>query len=278
MRWLDSMLALVSPGASLRRATRLAERGRMAQAFRAYARAAAAGLAEAQFHVGRCYLEGSGVPASPAEGTRWLERAAKQGFVEAQAQLAGLYVQGAGTAAAAELRPGGSLFSAVEPHEPDFATAAAWARKAAEGGSADGQSMLAYILTSGPETMRDPEEAHRWYERFRRGRLAARGPRLCSLAGTPSRDRGRTTRGRGSASPRGRCRAGHGVLSARRAHRAGGGHRARSGRGRAVVPSIRRDGVSQRTGALGIGAHRRSGRAAESVRRRVMVETGGAGR
>ena len=40
-----------------------------------------------------------------------------------------------------------------------------WARKAAEGGSADGQAVLGYILTSGPEHLRSLDEAHRWYER-----------------------------------------------------------------------------------------------------------------
>ena len=57
------------------------------------------------------------------------------------------------------------LFAATEATAPDFETGLHWARKAAEGGSADGQAVLGYILTSGPETMRDPDEAHRWYER-----------------------------------------------------------------------------------------------------------------
>ena len=62
----------------------------MAQrAFPLFARAARAGIAEAEFRVGRCYLEGAGVPPSRAGGRRWLERAANQGYVEAQALLAG---------------------------------------------------------------------------------------------------------------------------------------------------------------------------------------------
>ena len=54
---------------------------------------------------------------------------------------------------------------ATEASEPDFETGLRWARKAAEGGSADGQAVLGYILTSGPEPMRDLDEAHRCYER-----------------------------------------------------------------------------------------------------------------
>jgi TPR repeat protein len=40
-----------------------------------------------------------------------------------------------------------------------------WARPAAEAGSAKAQAVLAYVLTCGPEEMRDLEEAHRWYQR-----------------------------------------------------------------------------------------------------------------
>ena len=74
----------------------------MPSSFRHYARAARGGLAEAEYRVGRCYLEGSGVPPSSVEGVRWLERAANRGFVAAQAQLAGLYVQGLGAGQAAK--------------------------------------------------------------------------------------------------------------------------------------------------------------------------------
>src|SRR4029077_16287569 len=49
--------------------------------------------------------------------------------------------------------------------EPDFTTALKWARRAAEGGSAEGQAALGYILTSGPETIRNESEAERWYAR-----------------------------------------------------------------------------------------------------------------
>ena len=47
---------------------------------------------------------------------------------------------------------------------PDFKSAIKWARQAAEAGSAKGQALLAYVLTYGPESMRDLAEAHQWYE------------------------------------------------------------------------------------------------------------------
>ena len=72
----------------------LTEQGDVKQAFPLLSRAARAGIAEAEYRVGRCYLEGAGVPPSRAEGARWLERAANQGYVEAQAQLATLAIHG----------------------------------------------------------------------------------------------------------------------------------------------------------------------------------------
>jgi len=40
-----------------------------------------------------------------------------------------------------------------------------WAQRAAETGVADAQAMFAYILTAGPEEMRDPEAALTWYQK-----------------------------------------------------------------------------------------------------------------
>src|SRR5258708_39878802 len=83
-----------SPAAALRRAVRLSEEGKAAEAFPLLARAAKGGNAEAEYRVARCYLEGSGVPASRAEGAHWLERAAGRGHIEAQTLLAALCVNG----------------------------------------------------------------------------------------------------------------------------------------------------------------------------------------
>ena len=163
---VDRLIGLASPAAALRRGVRLSEQGKVAEAFPLFARAARAGIAEAEYRVARGYLEGSGVPPSRAEGARWLERAAGHEFVEAQSLLAALCVHGLASVASSlqEGRTEG-LFAAEEPADPDFGSALKWARQAAEAGSAKGQAVLAYILTCGPEPMRDLEEAHRWYER-----------------------------------------------------------------------------------------------------------------
>src|ERR1700756_5471990 len=94
MALLDRLLGNTSPSAALRRAVKLTEQGNLKEAFPLLTRAARAGIAEAEFRVGRCYLEGAGVPPSRSEGARWLERAANQGYVEAQTQLATLSIHG----------------------------------------------------------------------------------------------------------------------------------------------------------------------------------------
>ena len=160
---LDRLIGLASPEAALRRAVRLSDQGKAAEAFPLLTRSAKAGIAEAEYRVACCYLEGAGVPASRIEGARWLERAAGHGHVEAQTLLAGLCVHGLAGDVNGD-RPE-RLFAEEEPGEPDFASALKWARPAAEAGSAKAQAVLAYVLTCGPEEMRDLEAAHRWYQR-----------------------------------------------------------------------------------------------------------------
>jgi uncharacterized protein len=166
---VDRLIGLASPEAALGRAVRLLEQERFPEAFPLLTRAAKAGIPDAEYRVARCYLEGAGVPPSRAEGARWLERAASHGCVEAQSLLAALCVRG--LAGAANGRSFGDdacvdrLFAGDAPAELDFASALKWARQAAEAGSSESQALLGYILTYGPEPMRDPEDADRWYER-----------------------------------------------------------------------------------------------------------------
>ena len=61
---LDRLIGLASPEAALRRAVRLSEQGKAAEAFPLLTRSAKAGIADAEYRVACCYLEGAGVPAS----------------------------------------------------------------------------------------------------------------------------------------------------------------------------------------------------------------------
>src|SRR5215203_2740847 len=94
MSVIDRLIGLAFPGTALRRAIRLTEDGRTADALPLLARAAKAGIAEAEHRIACCYLQGKGVPPSRAEGAQWLERAATHGHAEAQALLGALYVPG----------------------------------------------------------------------------------------------------------------------------------------------------------------------------------------
>src|ERR1700681_2888541 len=96
MSFLHTLLSPFSATAALRRAVRLTDRGDRRADFPLLARAARAGIPEAEFRVGRCYLEGAGVPPSRSNGVRWLEKAATRGYVEAQALLATLCLNGMG--------------------------------------------------------------------------------------------------------------------------------------------------------------------------------------
>ncbi|RUX69373.1 sel1 repeat family protein, partial [Mesorhizobium sp. M7A.F.Ca.US.005.03.1.1] len=166
MAILDRLTAYGPPALVLRRAIQLSDSGKPLEAFPLLAIAARAGIVEAEYRVARCYLEGLGVPPSRSEGARWLRRAADHGSPDAQSLLAALYVAGL---AAQEPDGNGlesqSLFERDSSREPEFAAAFGLAKKAAEAGSATGQAILAYILSRGPEAMRDLDAAHGWYEK-----------------------------------------------------------------------------------------------------------------
>jgi TPR repeat protein len=127
--------------------------------------------ADAAYHVGRCYIEGKVVPVSFAYAAQWLQRAASRGHREAQALFAELLLHGRAHSTDADTSPQvrGGLFASNQVGEPDFSGALVWSRRAAEAGSADGQALLAYLLTRGPDTLRDLDAGRNWYERAAAG-------------------------------------------------------------------------------------------------------------
>lgn len=144
------------------------EAGDLDTGFKLVARAAQAKLPAAEYRIGLCYLQGKGVPASRSEGRRWLELAATQGNADAQTAIATLLITGQ---VDDQPRPrAGGLFGDSALAQPDFIAAEGWARRAAEAGSAEAQALLGYILTAGPEAIRNLEQAEHWY-----GRSAASG-------------------------------------------------------------------------------------------------------
>src|SRR5690348_779810 len=106
----------LTPGARLQNALERARAGAVAEVFAVLAEAAQRGDTEAQFWVGKAYLDGAGVPSSRATAAKWLERAASAAHVEAQATLARVYLTGAAKDGAEA--PG--LFADNQAIEPDF--------------------------------------------------------------------------------------------------------------------------------------------------------------
>ncbi len=150
----------------LRWASRLQARGRGRKAFDICVRLADAGNIEAAYRVGRAYVEGSVVPLSRADAARWLEIAADRGHAAAQAMLAELHLHGLiqSSHAGTTTNHAAGVFDANATGEPDFVEALRWARRSAETGSAAGQALLGFILSHGPETMRDLAASRHWYE------------------------------------------------------------------------------------------------------------------
>jgi TPR repeat protein len=158
---LRDRLAARNPEKALARGHELHAAGEHKRAFTLFVSAAEAGVPDAMNMVGQCYLHGSGVSASVLEAAQWFSRAGKAGHVASQCQLASLHM--CGLPGRLLNQPAVSLFTTLDTPEPDFAAAETWARLAAESGSADGQSLLGFILTNGPEVLRRPEEAEGWY-------------------------------------------------------------------------------------------------------------------
>jgi len=64
--------------------------------FEIWKRTAKRGIPEGQFLLGRCYMQGAGVPQSDAEAAKWFRKAAEQGNVPAQYVLGRCYLFGLG--------------------------------------------------------------------------------------------------------------------------------------------------------------------------------------
>lgn len=168
MTFRRRIAALLSPKGKMEEAIRLMEGGDAVRGFTLLSRLAANGDTEAAFRVGRAYLDGRGAPPSLEEGARWILKAADAGHIEAAFVLATLYTVGfpeefklRGTDAGLDF----AAKPAAGPRKPDFHKGLHWANIAAQAGSADAQALLGYILTNGPEDLRDLSQARSWYER-----------------------------------------------------------------------------------------------------------------
>ena len=111
-----------------------------------YWKAAEQGLANAQYHLGVCYANGTGTAVNKPEAVRWYKAAAKQGAANAQYNLAVCYSNGIGTAV-------------------DKPEAVRWYKAAAEQGLKEAQNNLAVCYDNGTGTEVNKPEAFRWYKK-----------------------------------------------------------------------------------------------------------------
>ena len=95
-----------------------------AKAVEWYRKAAKQGSVDAQFNLGECYYEGTGVEKDAAKAVEWFRRAAEQGNdAEAQYYLGAYYYNGTGV-------------------EKDASKAVEWYRKASNQGNKDASDRL----------------------------------------------------------------------------------------------------------------------------------------
>ena len=115
-----------------------------AKASQWWEKAAAQGLAAAQYSLGQLYHNGDGVPKDYTLARKWYEKAATQGLAEAQTNLGVLYHEGQGGL-------------------QDNQMASVWFRRAADQGGAMAQVKLGLSYEEGRGVPQDYVEAHKWY-------------------------------------------------------------------------------------------------------------------
>lgn len=148
---------LGSPAAQLELAGQLTDQA----SFLLLKRAVNKSVPAAWYQVGRAYLLGRGVPASLSTALRWLARAAEANDVNAQTLLASLAL--AGTCDTTHM----GLFeatSAVSDPDQNCRVALHWAERAAAQGSAEADAIVGYVLTGGPEDLRDRTRGEHCYQ------------------------------------------------------------------------------------------------------------------
>ena len=151
--WLRNLSGRAGPASPAHQRARDA-----AEAKRLFRRATR-GDAAARRELGRAYLAGRGVPASTAEGVRWLTLAIEGGDAEARLVLAQLHLRGLGHADTTD------LFAAPVAGVTDAPAAARLALSAAEDGSVEAMSLYAWLCATGQGVEKDPAAAARWYGR-----------------------------------------------------------------------------------------------------------------
>ena len=108
---------------------------------------AEAGNAEDQCNLGRCYLQGQGVPQNYYTALSWFRKAAEKDWAEAQFYIGRCYLFGQGFP------------------KPDYNQAVIWFEKAAKQNYADAQYQLGVCYEKGQGIKQNLKTARKWYEK-----------------------------------------------------------------------------------------------------------------
>ncbi len=106
--------------------------------------AALSGLSSAQYSVGICYYYGQGVEQNSAEAIKWFAKAAASGYAPAEYSLGECYYSGIGV-------------------DKNYEKAIAWARRAADKGYSKAQNALGICYYNGQGVERNLPEAAKWF-------------------------------------------------------------------------------------------------------------------
>ncbi|MBK4733665.1 SEL1-like repeat protein [Noviherbaspirillum pedocola] len=104
------------------------------------------GDAQAQFDLGREFIQGNAVHQDMAQAFEWISKAAQQGHAEAQASLGLMYYLGSGV-------------------EDDNEQAFKWLSKAAEQGNSRAQAHVGYMYLNGEHVQKNPQQAFEWFSK-----------------------------------------------------------------------------------------------------------------
>ena len=115
------------------------------QAVKMFRLAAEKGFTPAQYYLGKCYDNGSGVSENKQEAVKWYRLAAEQDFTEAQYYLGYAYLVGQGVPV-------------------DYSEGVKWTRLAAEKGFRSAQDNMGWCYELGKGVPQNYSEAVRWYK------------------------------------------------------------------------------------------------------------------
>jgi len=121
------------------------------------------GHAEAQYKIGKMYVDGKDVLKNYKEAAKWYKKAANQGVAEAQYELGRLYDHGEGTLGVMDDNGKGVL--GYEWGIKWYVEAPKWYRKAAINGNPDAQYKLGLMYTYGDLGEKDSKKAYKCFKK-----------------------------------------------------------------------------------------------------------------